>query len=132
MRTLFTLCLLIGLSLNAFAQKYQTLSVSDSLAIKYKWKTNDEGNEELYVKFKNLAKTDVIAMVELGLYDAGIMEERVMLTNCLKKGFWHNWFRPVHVVNSASLANETILSESFEIEVLKVKIANVDRCDESE
>jgi hypothetical protein len=132
MRTFFVLILLIGLGFNAKAQKYQTLNNSDSLEIKYKWKANDVGDLELRVKFKNKAKAYLLVFVELGLYSNGILEERAKLNDCLKKGFWHNWFRPIHIISTETLANESILDDSFKLEVLERKIHQVDFCNESE
>jgi len=114
------------------AQKYQTLESGDSLEIKYKWKANDAGDLELRVKFKNKVRTHLIVFAELGLYSNGILEERAKLNDCLKKGFWHNWFRPIHIISTETLANESILDDSFKLEVLERNLYNVDHCDESE
>ncbi len=132
MRTLFIFFFFIGLGINAMAQKYQTLESGDSLEIKYKWKANDAGDLELRVKFKNKVRTHLIVFAELGLYSNGILEERAKLNDCLKKGFWHNWFRPIHIISTETLANESILDDSFKLEVLERNLYNVDHCDESE
>src|SRR5690606_22687643 len=102
------------------------------VSIKYKWKTNKEGKQELRVKFKNTSGSAVNLDLELGFYLKGVMEEKVQLNDCLKKSFFDNWFRPIHIISSESLSNEQLKSEDLERQVTEMKTEQVEDCRETD
>lgn len=131
-------CLITALSFNVFAQlengekKVMTSETGEYVLIKYKWKANKEGKYEVRVKFKNKAKSAVNVDAELGFYDNGVLKEKAMLNDCLKKSFFDNWFRPVHIIITESFTKEELLSESTKVEVLEFKTELVDECRETD
>ncbi|MEQ8908740.1 MAG: hypothetical protein RIC95_06080 [Vicingaceae bacterium] len=125
----FSLVLFFSFSLSA--QSYEALQENSELTIKTKWKANQAGKKELYVKFKNTAKSRLNVNLELGLYSAGVLAEKAQIADCLKKCFWHNWFRPVHLVIPEDLSNNDIEGDDFEVKVLELKTEEVDECEET-
>lgn len=114
-------------SLNA-QMCYDELKVEDNIKVKYKWKENKEGAKELRIKFKTTAKSDLNTDLELGFYHNGILEEKAQISDCLKRFFWNDWFRPIHIVQFENLTKEQIESDQFKLEVLELSTEKVDKC----
>ena len=106
------------------AQSWQVVQENDDVAIKYKWKTTDENTTELRVKMKNKTKSNLNVDVEIAFYDNGIMSQSSMINTCLNKGFFNNWFRDWHVIQSEDGGS----LEGFEIKVSELKSEKVDEC----
>tara|TARA_B100000965_G_C19125293_1_gene555069 strand:- start:60 stop:458 length:399 start_codon:yes stop_codon:yes gene_type:complete len=131
MKYVVAIVLLIS-SLGLQAQKYTELKSDESLTIRTKWQENKEGKKELRLKFKNKAKAHLTVNLEIGFYSGGILAEKALIADCLKKGFWNNWFRPVHLVIMEELDNAAISEDSFKIEVLELSTEQVKECSESD
>ena len=125
-------------SLNAFGQledgekKVMTSEDGNYVTLKFKWKENKEDKYEVRVKFKNKAKSAVNVESELGFYSNGVLKEKAQINDCLKKGFWDNWFRPVHVIITDDFSQEELKSESTKVEVLEFNTELVDECRETD
>ena len=132
-KSLITFILLIGLAISANAQIcYQEMSVKNNVTVKYKWKESKEGKRELRIKFKNKAGSAVNVDTEFGFYLSGVMEEKVVINDCLKKSFFDNWFRPVHIITSETLTNEQLKSEELEVQVSEMKTTEIEECRETD
>ena len=132
-KSIFSLLVLFGLALTTNAQIcYKAMSVKDDVTVKYKWKENKEGKRELRIKFKNQTGSAVNVDTEFGFYLNGVMEEKVMINDCLKKSFFDNWFRPVHIITSETLTNEQLKSEELEVQVSEMKTNEIEECRETD
>lgn len=131
MRQIVFLSLFTFFTLSASAQSYQELENTEELSVKTKWKANKEGNKELYVKFKNTAKSRLQVSLEIGFYSAGVLAEKAMISDCLKKCFWHNWFRPIQLIIPEELNNKEIEREDFEFKILNLQTEKVEECEET-
>ncbi len=128
-----TFILVLGLLFIApsAAQSYRELKAKDGVSLKYKWKDNKQGKRELRVKFNNKSKTNVNVDVEIGFYTQGVLEETVEISDCLKRSFFDNWFRPIHIVSS-SLNNEQLNSSDLQLEASEFKTEQTDECRETD
>ena len=132
-RIMMAFLLITGFTFSINAQIcYAEMSTKDQVTVKYKWKTNKEGNQELRIKFKNKAKSAVNLDLELGYYLNGVMEEKVAIADCLKKSFIDNWFRQIHIVTSENLSKEQLMSEDLDVQVTEMKIEKIDECGETD
>ena len=99
---------------------------SKSVFLIYKIKVNKEGKKELQIRFKNKTGVPINVDTELGIYDNGVLEERSSIADCLKKGFFANLFRPIHIVNTDVLSRKNIT-----IELIELKTKQTDECAET-
>lgn len=97
------------------------------VVIKYKMKESKEGEPELRVKFKNKTRAITNIDVTLGFYYNGILEEEALIADCLKRGFWRSWFRPIHIISG-----EKFEKDDLSIEANKVTLEEVDECLETD
>lgn len=111
---------------------YDVLQTEDDIKVKYKWKENKSGEKELRIKFKTTAKSDLNTDLELGFYHNGILEEKAQINDCLKKFFWNDWFRPIHLVQFENLTKEQIESDQFKLEILDLSTEKVDKCTQTD
>jgi hypothetical protein len=111
---------------------YDVMQEDEDIKVKYKWKENKSGEKELHIKFKTTAKSDLNTDLELGFYHNGILEERAQINDCLKRFFWNDWFRPIHLIQFENLTKEQIESDQFKLEVLKLKKEEVEKCNETD
>lgn len=111
---------------------YDVLQTEDDIKVKYKWKENKSGVKELRIKFKTTAKSDLNTDLELGFYHNGILEEKAQINDCLKKFFWNDWFRPIHIVQFENLTKEQIESDQFKFEILDLSTEKVDKCTQTD
>ncbi|MEX2379180.1 MAG: hypothetical protein WD530_00435 [Vicingaceae bacterium] len=111
---------------------YDVLQTEEDIKVKYKWKENESGEKELRIKFKTTAKSDLNMDLELGFYHNGILEEKAQINDCLKKFFWNDWFRPIHLIQFENLTKEQIESDQFKLEILDLKTERVDECIETD
>lgn len=125
--TLIFFCFIVTLS----AQSWKALKSNEAVEVKYKWKENKSGKEELRIKFKNTSKKDQNVDLEIGFYEAGVMNERAQVNTCLKKGFFSNLFRNWHVIIPEKGSTTKSLS-SFELEVTEFKTEKIDKCEITE
>lgn len=111
---------------------YDVLQSDKDIKVKYKWKENKAGEEELRIKFKTTAQSALNTSIEFGFYHNGILEEKAQINQCLKRFFWNDWFRPVHIIQFENLSNEQIHSDEFKVEILELKTEKVDQCEETD
>lgn len=111
---------------------YDVMQADKDIKVKYKWKENKSGEKELRIKFKTTAKSDLNTDLELGFYHNGILEEKAQINDCLKRFFWNDWFRPIHLIQFENLSKEQIESDQFKIEVLELKTEKVEKCTETD
>ena len=119
--------LLIISSLNAQIC-YNTLKVNENIRVKYKWQENKEGEKELRIKFKTTSNSDLNIDLKLGFYHTGILEEEAQISDCLKRFFWNDWFRPLHIIQFKNLNKDQIESEEFKLEILNLSTEKIDKC----
>jgi len=132
-KSILSFLILISLALTANAQLcYKAMSVKNDVTVKYKWKENKEGKQELRIKFKNQTGSAVNVDAEFGFYLNGVMEEEVMINDCLKKSFFDNWFRPLHIITSETLTNEQLKSEDLDVQVTEMKTEQIEECRETD
>ena len=132
-KSILSFLLLIILAVTTNAQIcYSTMSEKNDVIVKQKWKENKEGKRELRIKFKNKTGSAVNVDMEFGFYLNGIMEEKVVINDCLKKSFLNNWFRPIHIITSETLSNEQLKSDELEVQVSEMKTTEVDECRETD
>ncbi len=128
-KIILSFLLVIGSTFSMNAQMcYQEMSTNDNVTVKYKWKQTKDGEQELRIKFKNKSKSALNLDVELGYYLFGVMEEKAILNDCLKKSFFNNWFRPIHIVKSETLSADQLKSEDLEVQVIELKTEKIDEC----
>jgi len=123
---------LVNVGMAAQAQSYQELVTKDKVTVKYKFKESKEGATELYIKFKNKAKSAVNVDAEVGFYINGIMEESAVINDCLKKSCFDNWFRPVQLIQNDSFNNEKFEPEDIKVEITEIKVEKIDECRETD
>lgn len=111
---------------------YDVMQVDKEIKVKYKWKENKSGEKELRIKFKTTANSDLNTDLELGFYHNGILEERAQINDCLKRFFWNDWFRPIHLIQFETLTKEQIESDQFKVEILELKTEEVEKCKETD
>ncbi|MEQ8625608.1 MAG: hypothetical protein RJQ00_00870 [Vicingaceae bacterium] len=132
-KSILSLIVLIGLAISTNAQIcYKAMDVKNDVTVKYKWKENKEGKRELRIKFKNQTGSAVNVDTEFGFYLNGVMEEKVVINDCLKKSFFDNWFRPVHIIMSETLTNEQLTSKELEVQVSEMNTTKVEECRETD
>ena len=123
--------LLLGISATQAQWCYDKLSEKENVTVKYKWKENSEGEKELRIKFNNQAGSDLNVNLELGFYHNGILEEKAVIADCLKRYFWNDWFRPIHIVANEELTQEELESDQFSLEITDLKTEKVEKCEET-
>lgn len=132
-KNILSFLILISLAVSANAQIcYKTMSEKNDITVKYKWKKSKNDKQELRIKFKNQTGSAVNIDTEFGFYINGVMEEKVILNDCLKKSFLDNWFRPLHIITSETLSNEQLKSEDLEVQVTEMKTEKIDECRETD
>lgn len=122
------LTLLLSIGSVAFAGGYEDLKSKDNVTVKYKLKENKEGKKEVYIKFKNKAKSAVNVDTEVSFYMNGILEESSMVNDCLKKSCFNNWFRPVHIIITENISQDKLMSEDLKIEITELSVTKIDEC----
>src|SRR5690554_767197 len=111
---------------------YKVLQENKDIKVKYKWKENQDGKQELYIRFKTIVNANLNTDLRLGFYLNGVQKEEVHIADCLKRFFWSDWFRPIHIIQLDEFSNEDINSNQFSIEVFELKIEEVEKCSGSD
>jgi hypothetical protein len=110
------------------AQSWQVVEETEEVEVKYKWKENDANVTELRVKLKNKAKSDLNVDVEVAFYDNGILEQSSLISTCLEKGLFKNWFRNWHVIQ----AEDGGSLKGFELKVSELNSTKVEECEQTD
>ena len=130
MKTLFFVSLLLICHTFIHGQSsYQTLESKNNVSIKYKWKLNQENKKLLLIKFKNQSTSHQNINIELGFYLNGIMEEKVQVASCAKKGFFNNLFLTVYGVMSEHLENHQIEDDQFKLIITDFNLEETQACE---
>tara|TARA_R110002073_G_scaffold255611_1_gene418137 strand:+ start:630 stop:1052 length:423 start_codon:yes stop_codon:yes gene_type:complete len=114
-----------GYEYKSNAQDNQDLYV----LMRYKWKKSKEGKAYAQIKFINKTKSAVEVDAQLFFYNEGILEERAEVNTCLKKGFWNNWFRPIHIIENDKFNLNSDGESNYSIEEPELTLKLVDKCD---
>ena len=96
------------------------------LQVFYKYKTLKKDIKGVRVKFKNKTKSALTVDLVVGLYSNGVLLEKSTIADCLKKSFFDNITRPVHIIQS-----EVFEKEDITIEILDLVTTPVDECRET-
>lgn len=107
---------------------YETMQQNKDIKVKYKWKENHNGQQELYIKFKTTANANLNTDLKLGFYLNGVQKETAHIADCLKRFFWNDWFRPVHIIQLEDFSKEEIQSDQFNIEIMELKTEEIEKC----
>lgn len=96
------------------------------LQVFYRYKTLKKDIKGVRVKFKNKTKSALNVDVVFGLYSNGVLLEKATIADCLKKSFFDNFTRPVHIIQS-----EVFEKEDITLEILDLVTTPVDECRET-
>ncbi|MBL4708464.1 MAG: hypothetical protein JKY48_08515 [Flavobacteriales bacterium] len=134
-RTYLLFLCLIACSLTSFSQtkidgmhteKVKIGEEEKELIVFYRYKTLKKDIKGVRVKFKNKTKSALNVDLVIGLYANGVLLEKSTIVDCLKKSFFSNFTRPVHIIQS-----DVFEKEDIRIEILDLVSTPIDECRET-
>jgi len=126
-RILFIIALCFT-SLSTKAQSWINLKTTEEVKVFYKLKKDNSGKEEIRIKMINQSKSNLNVDLEIGFYDAGVLDQRAEINDCLKKGLFNNLFRIGHMINSKTQESDGKFSH-YQIQLMDLKTEKVDKCE---
>ena len=116
----------MGLQLNA--QSWTKLKSTEDVQVFYKIKSDKSGNEEMRIKLINKSRSHINVDLEIGFYETGVLDQRVEINRCLKKGFHSNLFRMWQLIRLEDMDSPIDFSK-YKLEVLDLKTQKVEKCE---